>query len=74
MAMTSRFQEDDTAWLVESNRIIREVRVIRLESIFYVIQFKDTGGAIRVRGTRLFATEEAARESVRSGNARSKDG
>ena len=66
--MASRFQEEDTAWLVESNRFIREVRVVRLTGGFYVVQFKDTGGAIQVRGSRLFATEEEAKNSVRGGN------
>lgn len=71
--MSSKFHEEDTAWLVESNRIIREVRIIRLESSFYVVQFKDTGGAIRVRGTRLFATEEEAKKSVRGGNPQTRN-
>ena len=63
--MASRFQVDDTAWLVESNRIIREVRIIRLAGSFYVVQFKDSGGTIHMRGTRLLATEEEAKKSVR---------
>ena len=66
--MQSHFQVDDTAWLVESNRFIRDVRIIRLTGSFYVVQFMDSGGAIQVRGTRLFATEEEAKKSVRGGN------
>lgn len=71
--MASRFQVDDTAWLVESNRIIREVRIIRLAGSFYVVQFKDSGGAIQVRGTRLLATEEEAKKSVRGGNPQTRN-
>ena len=71
--MASRFKVGDTAWLVENNRFIREVQVIRLTADFYVIQFKDNGGAIRVRGNRLYVTEEEARRSVGDGNAKRRD-
>ena len=71
--MASRFRVDDSAGLVESNRIIREVRIFRLAGSFYVVQFKDSGGAIQVRGTRLLATEEEAKKSVRGGNPQTRN-
>ena len=61
----SRFKEGDRAWIIESNRIIREVGIMRVEASFYVVFFRDTSGAIRVRGSRLFATKEEAEKSLK---------
>ena len=66
--MNSRFQEGDTAWIVESNRIIRKVYIVRPTAGFYIVKFADSDGAIQVRGSRLFATEEEAKKSVSGGN------
>ena len=46
--------------LYNGNRIIREVGVMRVEASFYVVFFLDTSDAIRVRGSRLYATKEEA--------------
>jgi hypothetical protein len=54
----------DTAFIVESNRIIREVEVIRCSGGFCMIRFKDSGGGIRVRTSRLYVTREEAEASL----------
>lgn len=59
-----KYIQGQTAYIVESNRFIREVTVSRVSADFYVVRFTDTGGAIQVRGSRLFATEEEARASI----------
>lgn len=53
----------DVAFLVESNRIIREVKVVNCSVGMYLIKFPN-GGGIRVKGHRLFATEEEAKQCI----------
>lgn len=53
----------DTAFIIESNRLIREVEIIRTAGEFYLICFKDSGGGIKVRKNRLFPTREEAEGS-----------
>ena len=48
----------DTSYIVESNRFVREVIVLRNTSGIYLIRFKDTGGGIQVKKHRLFETKE----------------
>ena len=54
----------DTAYIVESNRIIREVKIIRCSGGMFLVKFSDTGGGIQVKRHRLFATREEAENSV----------
>lgn len=54
----------DTAFIIESNRIIREVEIVRNTGGFYLIRFKDSGGGIKVRENRLFPTREEAEENL----------
>lgn len=71
--MQSRFEEGDTAWIVESNRFIRKVYIVRPTAGFYIVKFADSEGAIQVRGSRLFATEEEAKKSVRGGKTETRN-
>ena len=67
MATTeSKYKPDDTAYIIESYRIIREVRILRIVGGFYTIQFTDTGGGMKLRESRLFPTEEAAKASIQA--------
>ncbi len=54
----------DTAYLVESNRIVREVTIVNVNGGLYLIRFKDTGGGIKVKGHRLFTSKEEAEKSI----------
>ena len=53
----ARLNAGDTAYIVESNRIITEVKVINCAGGMYLIKFP-SGGGIRVKEHRLFATED----------------
>ena len=65
--MVGKFEESDIAWIVESNRFIRKVYIVRPAAGFYIVKFADSDGAIQVRGSRLFATEEEAKRSIPGG-------
>lgn len=51
------------AFIIESNRIIREVTIVRKNSDFYVVRF-DSNGCIQLRKSRVFPSEEAAKEHL----------
>ncbi len=55
----------DTAYIVESNRFVREVTIVRCTGGIYLIRFNDTGGGIQVKKHRLFATREDADNSIK---------
>ena len=61
----ARFKPGSTAYIVESNRFIREVEVKSFSGGLYLLIFKDTGGGVRLRENRLFATKEEAEESIK---------
>ena len=56
---------NDTVYLVESCRRVREAVVRGRSGGLYTVRFTDTGGGIRVRGDRLYPTREAALAFVR---------
>lgn len=62
--VTGKYSPDDTAYLVESKRIIRKVKILKFSGDFYTVQFIDSGGGIRVRESRLFATEDEAKATI----------
>ena len=49
---------------MESNRLVREVEILKFGGGFYTIRFKDGGGGIRVREDRLFSSADAAENIV----------
>ena len=55
-----KFETGSTAYIVESNRLIREVKIVKQSGDFYIIRF-DTSGGIQVRSSRLFETAEAVK-------------
>ena len=57
------FEIGSTAYIVESNRIIREVTIVKRTGDFYIIRFGTRGG-IQVRSKRLFASYEDADSSI----------
>ena len=54
----------DTAYIVESNRFVREVEIRRCSGGMFLVRFTDTGGGIQVKAHRLFATREEAEKSI----------
>lgn len=58
--MPSKYKKDDTAFIVESNKVIREVKIVRYGAGLYLVKFVDSTGGIKVRESRLYASEEEA--------------
>ena len=54
----------DAAYIVESNRYVREVEIRRCSGGMFLVRFTDTGGGIQVKAHRLFATTEEAEKSI----------
>ena len=54
----------DTAYIVESNRYVREAEISRCSGGMFMVRFTDTGGGIQVKAHRLFATMEEAEKSI----------
>ena len=54
----------DTAYIVESNRYVREVEIRRCSGGMFLVRFTDTGGGIQVKAHRLFVTREEAEKSI----------
>ena len=54
----------DTAYIVESNRYVREVEIRRCSGGMFLVRFTDTGGGIQVKAHRLFMTREVAEKSI----------
>ena len=54
----------DNAYIIESNRIIRPVRILNCAGGLYMIKFLDSDGAIRVHPDRLYNTREAAEKQI----------
>lgn len=62
----AKMKTGDTAYIVESNRLIREVEIKSWAGGMYLIRFKDSGGGIKVKEHRLFATKEEAESSIQT--------
>ncbi len=62
-----KFETGSTAYIVESNRLIREVKIVKQSGDFYIIRFGTSGG-IQVRSSRLFETVEASESSIKQNN------
>lgn len=66
------FEIGSTAYIVESNRIIREVTIVKRNGDFYIIRFGTRGG-IQVRSKRLFASYEDADSSIHKKTEKGRD-
>ena len=62
----AKMKAGDTAFIVESNRIVREVEIKSFAGGMYLIRCKDSGGGIKVKEHRLFATREDAESSIQT--------
>ena len=58
------------AFIIESNRILREVTIVRKNSDFYIVRF-DNNGSIQLRKSRIFPTREAAKQHLSKNNCTS---
>lgn len=55
------------AFIIESNRILRKVTIVRKNSDFYIVRF-DNNGSIQLRKSRIFPTSEAAEQHLSKNN------
>ena len=62
--LTRKYNVGDTAYIIESNRLIRETVIIKKKGDFYTVKFKDTNGAITLKAHRLYGTREEAEENL----------
>ncbi len=62
--MPNKYNPGDTAFIVENNHIIREVKVINTSGGFVTIRFMDSHGGIKLRESRLFPSKEEAEASL----------
>ena len=62
--MVTKYNPGDTAFIVESSRFIREVRILKIAGGFATLRFADSDGGIKLRESRLFSTKEAAEYSL----------
>lgn len=53
----------DIAYIIESNRFIREGKIVSAYGGMYTFRFVE-GGAIKIRENRLFRTEESAQQEL----------
>lgn len=60
----NKYSVGDTVYFVESQRIIREVKIIKCGGGFYTMRFVDGSGGIRLRENRLFGSKEEAEKSI----------
>ncbi len=70
--MAAKFKAGDTAYLIESNHIIREITIVKFAGGFYTIRFKDSGGGIKVRENRLYASKEEAENVMAKARSKTK--
>ena len=60
------FKESTFAFIVESNRLVREVEIAKKTGNLYIVRFTDNNGGIQVRGSRLFSTKDETEKSVQN--------
>ena len=54
----------EEAHIIESNRIVRKVTVVRYSGGMVVVKFCDTGGGTQISRNRLLASEEEANRKL----------
>ena len=64
--MPNTLSQGDTAYFVESNWRVREVKILKITGEFATIHFADGEGGTRLRLSRLFRTKEEAEMSIKA--------
>lgn len=63
--MTAKYKIGDIAYMIESNRYIREGKIIHISGDLITFKFLDCMGApTKVKTHRLYPTEEAALAAI----------
>ena len=58
-----RFRAGDAAYIVESERVVREGKIVKCTGGIYLFRFAE-GGAISVKEHRLYHSEEEAQTEI----------
>lgn len=63
--MVTKLEVGDKAFIIESNRIVREVIVLKRSRDFFTVRFvENTSGGIQLRTSRLFSSKEEAQSCL----------
>lgn len=63
--MVTKLEVGDKAFIIESNRIVREVIVLKRSRDFFTVRFvENTSGGIQFRASRLFSSEKEAQSCL----------
>ena len=60
----NEFNVDDEVYIIENNRNVRKVTIIKISRDFCTVRFNDTAGAITLRVSRLYGTRNQAEQSL----------
>jgi len=63
--MIGKYKLGDTVYIVESGNCISECTIINYSGGLYTIRLLETGGAIKLKESRLFLSKEEAQKTVR---------
>lgn len=66
--MKSKYHIGQRVFFVQSGRVVKPSKIINISGDFCTIKFEETGGGIRVRQSRIYATEIEANASVKEEN------
>lgn len=63
--VVTKLEVGDKAFIIESNRIVREVIVLKRSRDFFTVRFvENTSGGIQLRASRLFSSKEEAQSCL----------
>lgn len=63
--MVTKLEVGNKAFIVESNRIVREVTVLKKCIVFYTVRFvENISGGIQLRASRFFVSMKDAESSI----------
>ena len=63
--MVTKLEVGDKAFIIESNRIVREVIVLKRSRDFFTVRFvENISGGIQLRASRLFSSNEEAQSCL----------
>ena len=63
--MVTKLEVGDKAFIIESNRIVREVFILKRSRDFYTVRFaENASGGIQLRASRLFSSKKEAQSCL----------
>ena len=62
--MKQKYQIHQIVYMITSGKRIKEMVVMKYANGFYVVRYRDSGGGLRVRESRLYPTKTAAEKAA----------